>query len=182
MRKAITNGIAIIRHHRLLGVDADAEVRLDHRVSGVKLAGRADFIMHRMKPHDDKIILDGKGSKWFNSFVDATQLLWYAMLYRLWHGSLPDKLGFVFWRATPENSVSWVDFTPEDIDAMQTKALDAVRCIEAGKKSLPVLDSFPAVPGADCKWCSFLSVCPPGCASQKEVGADVVGGVEDVGV
>ena len=88
---SIPRGVEIIRHHRLLGLDAAAEVKLDRTIEGHVIGGRADFIMRRVRPHDDLVILDGKGSRHRDKYVDPQQLWWYAMLYRDQHGIMPDR-------------------------------------------------------------------------------------------
>ena len=41
--EAVPRGVAIIRHHRLLGVKAGAEVKLDTTIEGARWGGRADL-------------------------------------------------------------------------------------------------------------------------------------------
>lgn len=178
VRDAVARGFRIIRHYRLLGKDARAEVPLDVTILGHKLGGRADFIMRRVQPYGDLLILDGKGSRYREDYTDKRQLIWYAMLYYERHKILPDKLGFVYWRFDPPKSVDWV---PVDLDAIQelkaqvladirrieeltTKATDMV---SARRVFLPIAEK----PGVDkdtvkqaCRFCPFATedVCPAG--------------------
>jgi len=195
VRLSIPRGIQIIRHHRLLGMDAEAEVKLDSWVEGHRLGGRADFIMTRIKPHGDRVILDGKGSKHRDTYVDPWQLKWYAMLFREKHISMPDGLGFVYWRSKPEESMDWVPFTREDLNILKEGVLanathiDKVKALleTASKAEHPqvILEGFPAKPSRDCKLCSFLGTCREGQAYENAkvpaafYSAD---GVEDVGI
>jgi hypothetical protein len=188
VRLAIPRGIRIIRHHRLLGRPSVAEVKLDHGVEGHILGGRADIIMRRIGPHHDLILLDGKGSKWRGKYVDALQLKWYAMLHRLKHKHMPDRLGFLFWRQEPETSVDWVDCSLNELDELQTSALITIKEIEDGIAQVKADPSslshvFPARPGGECRFCQYFTLCPEGqkFASLKPPTHEGTG-VDDVGL
>jgi hypothetical protein len=195
VRESIPRGIGIIRYHRLLGTDAEAEVKLDSWVGGHRIGGRADFIMTRLRPHGDLVILDGKGSKWREKYVDPWQLKWYAMLYREKHAAVPDALGFVFWRSDPEEGMDWVPFSRLDLDELKEAVLVSATHIEAGKAKLDEVgkaeqaqvlhELFPAKPSRDCKLCAFLATCMEGQAYESAVLPAAIfeaDGVEDVGV
>lgn len=169
--ETIPRGLDIIRHHRLLSRESEAEVKLDQTIGGHTIGGRADFIMRRTKPHEDLLILDGKGSKWREKYVDPQQLWWYAMLYRSKHQRMPDKLGFVFWRQAPVTSLDWVAVNEKDLDDLQAGVLDSIAHIEHGKEVLPkgpvqdfslLQQTFPAQLGDKCNLCSYREVCPEG--------------------
>ncbi len=198
IRAAVSRGLATIREHRLIGREAAAEVKLDVDVGGHRMAGRADFVIRRVPPHNDLVLLDGKGSKWRETYVDPKQLHWYATLYEQRYGVVPDKLGFVFWRFEPDNAVDWVPATPEDLVSLRETVLQAMTRIEADKAGLdPVvtglseqdrrqalMGSFPATPSKECKLCTYL----PGCLDGRNFGAKIPrapdsGGVdiEDIG-
>jgi hypothetical protein len=174
VRETIPRGLKTIRHHRLLGQDAAAEVRLDETVDGKHiLAGRADILMRRVRPHGDLVILDGKGSRWRDKYVNRNQLLWYSMLYWLRSGSIPDRLGFLFWRFEPEESVDWSDVTLSGVQSLHLAAMGAIEGIENGQRDLvqlKVKDPGAKVPGMifwanpspDCKLCNYLPLCPEG--------------------
>jgi len=195
VRESIPRGLAIIRYHRLLGTDAEAEVKLDSWVEGHRLGGRADFIMTRIKPHGDRVILDGKGSKHRDTYVDPWQLKWYAMLYREKYIVPPDGLGFVYWRSEPEKSMDWIPVLREDLDILKQGVVTNASHIDAVKLLLDtvpkaehpqvILEGFPAKPSRDCKLCSFLETCREGQAYENaKVPAAFYGtdGVEDVGI
>lgn len=188
VRDAVARGFTIIRHYRLLGKDARAEVVLDSVVGGHKLGGRSDIIMTRVKPHSDEIVLDGKGSKWRDAYVDARQLKWYAMLFREQFKRLPDRLGFVYWRFDPPESVDWLEVTATEIDEFKKGVLDDIRRIEelgkgltapvpheeARKVFLPIAER----PGVDrkeveqeCRFCPFATeeICPAGARVVEEI-------------
>ncbi len=195
IRETIPRGLEIIRLHRLIGRDAQAEVKLDTQIEGHTIGGRADFVMTRVSPHDDLIILDGKGSRHREKYVDDRQLLWYAMLYRLRFGRTPDKLGFVYWRSEPEKSVDWVFFSDKMLDEMQETALSYARKIEESvealssgdeeKRRLVMTDTFQAQPGDKCRLCAYRALCPPGqnyTSKGHQIPVFSGAGVEDVGL
>jgi hypothetical protein len=167
VRETVPRGLRIIRHHRLLGADAAAEVKLDHYVKGHLIGGRCDIIMRRIAPHHDLILLDGKGSRHRDKYVEARQLKWYAMLYRMKHGHMPDRLGFVFWRYEPDESVDWVDTSLNELDELQGSVLTSISEIESAKLQVEADPSsarqaFPAHPGSECKLCAYFELCPEG--------------------
>lgn len=178
IREAVGRGCRIIRHHRLLGPYAEAEVKLDYTVEGYRLGGRADFIIERTKPHHDLCIVDGKGSRWRAKYVDPRQLLWYALLYRFHHGKVPDKLGFLFWRCEPDEAVDWVEFVEADLDELLDKVLQDLRRIEEGTARLgprpsfaearkvfrPVAERNKREADKECRFCNYGSpdICPKG--------------------
>ena len=181
VRETIPRGLRSVRHHRLLGRDAQAEVKLDHTVEGHILGGRADFIMHRTAPRGDLILLDGKGSRWRDKYVNKNQLVWYSMLYRMKHGVLPDCLGFLFWRFEPEESMDWSEVTLAEVESLQRSVLAAIGEIEQAKSELVQLSApgvnFMAKPGSDCKLCSYQPLCPE--SNRKKPPKGQAHGVED---
>jgi len=195
IRAAIPRGIAIIRHHRLIGADAAAEVKYDTMIEGHTIGGRADFVLRRVAPHRDRVLLDGKGSRHREKYVDDRQLVWYAMLHRIRHGSPPDRLGFVFWRYEPEESLDWINFTAADLDGLLAHVLSTVRKIDGGINTLisgskevqkqVMGDVFQAQPGqGKCKLCSYLAICPEGQSftAKHQIPVYAGEGVEDVGI
>lgn len=181
VRDAVARGFQTIRTERLLGRDARAEVKLDADIQGHRLGGRADFRMTRTKPHHDRIIIDGKGSKWRDKYVDEKQLLWYAAQHRHHEGSLPDRLGFLYWRFDPPNSLDWIEPTHSQVDALLDKVFKSIAEIEELSKRLTASADFETartvfVPVAErqdveraeveqaCRFCPFATetICPEG--------------------
>lgn len=194
IRATIPRGVQIIRQHRLLGADAAAEMKLDSWIQGHRIGGRADFVMTRIKPHLDRIILDGKGSRHLMKYVDPWQLKWYAMLWREKFITPPDKLGFLLWRAEPADSIEWVPFTSRELDELRASVVQTAQKIEEGKALLAsasqadapkvVLQLFPAAPSSECRFCVHLPACPPGQAYESAalpVAISGLVGVDDVG-
>jgi hypothetical protein len=199
-RDAIRRGVKIIKYHRLVGPEATAEMKLDSKKNGHILGGRSDFVIRRVPPHGDLVILDGKGSRFRGEYVDKRQLRWYAMLFEDHRKVLPDKVGFLYWRSDPETSIDWYEVQPSDTDALRTAVFQAIEKIEELRRNLPiapeptreqVLSAFPAQPSRDCRWCNYLSACEDGTRFMQNRGkaplpildGDPDGtGVDDVGL
>jgi len=169
VRETIPWGLKSIKHHRLLGNGAQAEMVLDTDVEGHRIGGRADFVLRRFEPHGDLVIVDGKGSRWGAKYTNTRQLRWYAMLYWLKFGEVPARLGFLFWRYKPEESMAWSTVTLTDLEVLKTAILSTIKEIETAKQTLVQLGPkakpgavFLAKPGGDCKLCGYLPICPEG--------------------
>jgi hypothetical protein len=185
----IPRGLGIIRAHRLVSrTVAEAEVRLDSQVGRHKLGGRTDFIIERVDPHCDRVLLDGKGSRWRDKYVDVDQLLWYAFLHQeKYRGRLPDKLGFLYWRCEADNSLDWVEFDDQRVKDLRYAAVSTADTIEGdvGRSVGGGYRLFPAVVDKQrCKLCAYLAVCTEGSTySQADVpGLVGTSGIEDVGL
>jgi hypothetical protein len=145
-----------VKLDKLLGPYAKAEVNLIGQVDPVTpVGGRADIIMRR----DDTgvSILDGKNSQSKGKYTDPDQLRWYAMCYRLVHGVLPDRLGFIYFRypadsSTGTSGVDWIPFTEADVDGLAARAVAATASMHAGK--------FQPTPSPKvCRLCDYETVC-----------------------
>jgi hypothetical protein len=181
VRDAIPRGFQIIKQHRLLGPRTDAEYKLDFTTpDGDILGGRADFIIVRVKPFSDTLIVDGKGSRHRGKYVDPQQLQWYAMLFWLnavkaGAPAVPDKLAFLFWRSSPEESMDWVDTSEYEVQAFYERVIETVKEIQAkGKMVLLGADPKfargvfkPKASDQNCRFCPYASVCPPGAQVQE---------------
>jgi hypothetical protein len=179
VRDAIPRGLRTIKHHRLVGPEATSEVKLDSKTRGHIFRGRADFVIRRVPPHKDLVIIDGKGSKFRDRYVDKRQLRWYSMLYEDQHKTLPDKVGFLYWRNEPDTSVDWYEITSVETRALRDTVFEAVETIEDHLRHLPmapkptreeVVAFFPAQPSCDCKWCNHLSLCEDGMRYERNRG------------
>lgn len=175
VEEAVPRGLQVIREHRFIGLEAGTEVSLDSSFGPHKIGGRADFVIRRVAPHGDLVIMDGKGSKHGGKYVEDKQLLWYAMLHREKLGVIPDKLGFIFWRFSGADAVAWLPFTPTDLDRLLDEILANLDRIEASNKRLRLLEDmpraredarqevYPAQSGPNkCKLCSYNTVCEDG--------------------
>lgn len=150
-------GLEVIRKHRLLSPNSTAEDKLnvdyDDKPTGLKLrlGGRADFI-HRFSP-TDIWILDGKGSKWRDKYMDSDQLIWYALLHYLKFGVAPTRLGYIFWKF-PEDPIKWVEY---DSNSLREMAHSTARVVKSMK-----LNVFNTKPSKECKLCDFKDECDDG--------------------
>ena len=194
IRETVPRGLQIIRQHRLIGPQTDAEVVLDRDIlfgSKVhRIGGRTDFIIRRVPPTKDLLILDGKGSRHRQKYVDIRQLRWYGWLYELGTGVLPDLVGFVYWRSEPQEAVDLFPILRREIDKLRDQVATAIQEIETATKRLEVLQGadgeedeipkiFPAVPG-NCRLCTYSAQCRAGKAFLAKLDPnpdDGVGGI-----
>lgn len=188
IRETIPRGLRSIRRHWLLGTEAGAEVKLDVQLEGHTVGGRADFLIRRAKPRGDLVLIDGKGSRYRDRYTNHRQLRWYAMQHHLKYGTLPDRLGFLFWRFEPEESLDWSEVDLAAIEGLKTSFLAAVASIEAGQEAVRrgenPLKVFPPSPGSDCNLCRYLPVCEAGQRAlakdaKEEMAVTLQRGVED---
>lgn len=172
VRAAVARGLSTIRLHRLLGSGARAEVKLDANVQGHILGGRADFVLTRVKPFADLVILDGKGSRKRDRYVSRTQLVWYSMLYAEHHKRVPDKAAFIYWHYDPPSNIDWCTVTPEETTDLRRRALQTISTLSkldkevgASKDLARVRASFkPKANNQSCRFCPYATeaVCPSG--------------------
>jgi len=168
----IPRAMLSIRHHGLIGLDAQAELVLDVDVGGHRIGGRADFVMTRAQTKD-LVLIDGKGSRHRDKYTNHRQLRWYSMLYAMRSGVVPDKLGFLYWRSEPAESMDWSTTTREELRELRRAVLETLRGLEEKVKQIDAgaepMQLFPPTPGFGCKFCKFLHQCTEG---QKVLSAD----------
>lgn len=201
---AVTRGLQTIRENRLLGPDAIAELKLDTKFGDYIIGGRADFVMTRSQ-FKDLCILDGKGSKHREKYVDGhalkpgakiegVQLKWYALLYREKFKVIPDKLGYIFWKFGGKRAMDWVEFTERDLDILKDEVLATLARIDKSATRLHVLNNEPqakdelrqelfiAQPSFSCTLCSYIPFCEEGKKKTKSCQRELTGipvGVDD---
>lgn len=150
----IPSGINTIRKNRLLSPTSVAERDLtqDYTRNGVtlRLGAKVDFI-HPFS--DEVVIIDGKGSKYRDKYVDSSQLIWYATLYYLYYGIAPSRIGFLYWRF-PSDPLQWVDYNEDDMRKSIDTAFDIAKKVR--------LKMFDARPSVACKRCDYNLTCPEG--------------------
>ncbi len=179
VRATVARGLSTIRQNRLLGSGASAEVKLDAHVEGHILGGRADFVLTRVKPYDDLVILDGKGSRRRDRYVSKTQLVWYAMLYAEHHKRVPDKAAFIFWHYDPPSNIDWCSVTVEETRALRRRALQTISTLSkldaevgASRDLTKVRLTFhPKANSSNCRFCPYATkaVCPAGFGVVSEL-------------
>lgn len=174
VQAAIPRGLATIKAYRFLGRNAKAELKLDTDIEGHRVGGRADFVMTRIPPHGDLVIVDGKGSRRRGRYADELQLRWYSMLFNERYGRLPDRTAFVYWHFDPPSNVDWCTVNPTDVDKLKGKVVKVIKDLDASStkvgssKSLPLIRSvfMPSAQIANCRFCSYATeeLCPQGLA------------------
>lgn len=190
LEATIPIGVQTIRENHFVGPRMDTEFKLDFKFGKYIIGGRADFIIKRVKPFGDLVIVDGKGSKHRELYVDGhklakgqkiegTQLKWYGLLYEAHTGTVPDGLGYIFWRFEGERAIEWVEFSRSDFVTLKQEVLATLTRIDlstskldaAGRGSQAYEDLrqelFPAQPSFGCNLCAFATVCEEG-KKQKQ--------------
>ena len=117
----------------------------------LKMGGRADFI--HSKDRLDVWIIDGKGSQHREKYVDADQLVWYAVQHYLKFHVAPTRLGFVFWKF-PDDPVKWIDYDGDTMRALVDDTFEIAKKIQ--------LKVFDAKPSGDCHRCDYKERCDDG--------------------
>lgn len=172
----ISGYLRTMKANRLLGPYAVAEINLvvslTDPVDGTEwpIGGKPDVVYRR----DDTgiTILDGKNSQSKGKYTDPDQLRWYALTWFLQHGTMPDRLAFVYYRypygkpveGKPdeiEQGIDWVPFTREDLDGLAARGVAARRGME-----LRQFDARPAP--STCRFCDYESICPERQAQKEQ--------------
>jgi hypothetical protein len=157
-----------LKAHRLFGEFSQAESFMFGYVEDVPVAARVDMLIRR----DEKpgrfsnlgwTILDGKNSKHKGKYTDADQLRFYALVFYLSYGFLPDRVGFVYYRfphGKPqegsdeiESGVEWVPLLEEDVRGIAQRVVNVRRGIREGE-----WEARPTPPM--CRFCDWEKVCP----------------------
>jgi len=190
VRESIPRGIQTIRQNRLMGPFMEAELKLDCRFGHYTIGGRADFVIRRTSPHGDLVILDGKGSKHREKYVDGhatkpgsavegLQLKWYAALYREIFRTPPDAIGYIFWKFGGAKAMEWVPFDSTDLDNLKSEVLSSLQRIDNLVQRLMEVSGkpqtwddlrqefFSAQPGEGCRLCSYVTACEEGQKKTK---------------
>lgn len=159
-RDGVAGFLRTMKAQRFLGTYARAEVDLLGWIDKYNpIGGRVDLLIQR----DDTgvTILDGKNGKEKGKYTSPDQLRWYALCYYLAYGTLPDRLGFVYYRypygmvkpdGTIEEGVDWVPVTKADIEGIAERAISVRKAMEKEKFS-------PTPSPQACKFCAYETVC-----------------------
>lgn len=161
---AAFNYYRTMKHNKLLGTYAKSEVRLKNRIEGDKfpIGGIADLII---KNGEGIHILDGKMTVHKSKYCEKDQLIWYALLFWLEYGVMPNKIGWI-WFSHPydeekgEQGVEYIDYTKQDMLELATEAKDMQISLRS--------ENFEATPKpSNCRLCPFESVCTPRIEQRK---------------
>lgn len=156
LHKYVPQGIEIIRSHGFLTPQSRTETDLvvNHTSSKhdmtVRIGGKSDFLHGDSK---NTWLLDGKGSKHRDKYVDAEQLIWYAVQHYIKYHVAPTRLGFIFW-CFPEDPVKWIAYDNQAMRASLDKTFEVAKKIQ--------LKQFDATPSGECHRCDFNSKCDDG--------------------
>lgn len=165
------------KHHKLVGQYARSEQDYVAYIDKYNpVGGRIDFLIRRDdNPLKGITLLDGKNSKHRGKYTDPDQLRFYALVFYLNTGVMPDRLGFVYFRyphgylppeeewskdangvpqsPEPDEGIEWIPFTKEDLKGIAQRAVEARRGMDK--------EQFKATPSPSmCRLCDYESVCP----------------------
>jgi len=140
--------------------DARSEVtfNVSLKKTGDALTCRMDFIV---EPQNGPIeILDGKGKMKIDTDADVEQLFFYALMYLLNKGRLPDKLGFLYYRF---KLIKYIDFDKDTIMSFRDKLAIVKQAIKEDR------DFHAKVKlSKHCQWCVYKCSCDAYAAKKKE--------------
>ena len=129
---------------------ARSEVTIDIRLKNTDLlTSRLDFIWE--KPDGTVEILDGKGTDKIDTNVDVEQLFFYALIYSLKHGKMPDKIGFLYYQY---QLIKYVDMDKATIVAFKNKLVSVKKAIKEDKIFAPNVKL-----SKHCRWCGHKYTC-----------------------
>lgn len=122
----------------------------------VALRGRLDFIIQKGdKSTPETILLDGKTTSKPDR-VNEEQLLFYSLLFTMRYRTLPDKVGFYFYRFGEDDegpSIEWVNITSDRLNDFKQ---DVIRTV----KEIRSEEDWEADPEPSyCNWCNFERIC-----------------------
>lgn len=148
-----------MKANRLIGSYCRCEVPLEATYGGIKMAGRADFLIVRK---DTGVhFYDGKNSLTKGKYTDPDQLRWYAALYYLQTGVVANTLGFIYYRypagefledGTLSTGIDPVTLDHQDINRLLDTAVEA--------RAQMIAHNFQANPvPKNCQLCPFESTC-----------------------
>jgi len=157
VRELIPSAVETVRMHHLLAPNSHAELdlkvtyRSEKHGLTLRLGGRADFA-HYHSPKDVWIV-DGKGSRHREKFVDSEQVIWYATQHYLKFHVAPTRIGFIYWRF-PQDPVQWVDYSGQSIRDSLDLTFDVAKRVRLGL--------FDPRPSSECHGCDYKGLCEDG--------------------
>ena len=116
---------------------------------GIEITGRLDFL-HFDALSKVPMIFDGKGTNKFGKNISSDQVIYYALLYYFHFKTLPETLGFFYYRFNT--------FTPVEINLDILNEFRAKLSLDI--KSLLEETEYKATPRPKaCKYCDYRNVC-----------------------
>jgi CRISPR/Cas system-associated exonuclease Cas4 (RecB family) len=131
--------------------DARSEVSFNIKLkkSGDLITCRMDFVS---EPSGGPVeILDGKGKMKIDTDADLEQLYFYALVYLLNKGKLPDKIGFLYYRF---KLIKYIDFDAATIMSFRDKLALVKTAMKNDTEFVPKVGL-----SKQCKWCIYKSSC-----------------------
>lgn len=166
----IGKGLDTIKRNKLLGKLAKSEYKIQTYFEDNKyvvLTSKIDFLI---KNKDGLQILDGKAtSNKANYLKDPTQLLFYAMIFKIKFKRYPDKIGYWFWR---DGTISYVDIDEEKIEDLKKEIKEVLYKIY--KKKFEPTPNYKA-----CLFCNYQGECLARKKDIAEKQAEKVGKVTE---
>lgn len=153
LNKYVPTSLNNIKKYDLVTLNSHAEVDLTVNLQkeNIRFGGRTDFIHYR---DDGQIwILDGKGSKYREKYVDSEQLIWYAFQHVMKYGKAPNRLGFFYYKF-PKEPLTWIQYSKNDLVNCLNKAKETVRKMH--------LSVYNPDPGNKCYNCDYKDMCEEG--------------------
>lgn len=175
----LPRAIETIKSNQLLTTNSHAENDLtvvygnEKYGMTLKLGGRADFC--HSKDRLDVWILDGKGSKYREKYVDSDQLIWYAVQHYIKYHVAPTRLGFIFWKF-PDDPIKWIDYDESHMRILLDNVFGVAKKI--------TLKVFNSTPSGGCHRCDYREKCEDGrkyiAHRRVETGGRIVDSIFDI--
>lgn len=163
MREVIESGIRgylrTMSQNKLLGEYNQCELDMVAWLTpSIAIGGKADLVIHRK---GKILIFDGKNSLTRGKYTNPDQLRWYGLVHYLLYKTVPDYLGFVYYRypaGTVEDSEELTGLTEvsfskdDDIPRLSDMVLQSRKRMSEG--------DFSATPTPKyCRLCIYETVC-----------------------
>jgi len=173
LNEFVPKGVDVIRAHKLLSPNSRAEIDLTVNYTSqkhgmtIRLGGRTDFV-HYHSP-SDVWILDGKGSRHREKYVDSEQIIWYATQHYIKYHVATTRLGFLYWRF-PNDPIQWIEYDEQSMRDSLNRTFDIAKRIR--------LNMFEPKPSSSCHRCDYRPHCSEGTRYLAERRVETGGRIE----
>lgn len=166
------NYLKTMKHQRLIGQWTRAEYDMAAFIDKYNpIGGKADLVFRRtVEPNIGLTVLDGKASKHKGKYTDPDQVRWYALMFFLTHGVIPDRLGFIYFRypygfehedGVIDEGIDWIECDKDEhLVPLAKRAKEARRGMMKQKFDPNPVPSY-------CRFCEFEEECPERMAQKK---------------